>query len=695
MKPPLPLLKLTLLFFALFCAKVAWAQNSPPTPVAQNLDVFFGETKELPLDRPIDDFSITPEDVVKVDRVDSAPNELSLVGLAGGNATLTVKSAGRTLLYDITVSPKPERVYINLNESKRLSFENPIDDTTISQQGIVRVVQPDSSDRVLLIEANTPGKTTLTVYSKGQIFRYFISTFDNRGADVLQIQNAFSAKGYRNLTITFDKDQAILGGTVPTQEELDDAVRIVKQFTDFVVVKANLGQEIEQSEYSEQESIIINNIQRIANVRGLTVRVKFPAPTVITTSTFTKSVGDYVDPGTTTTPQGGTIRGSGFQPPADPNKAGPTGTGPLEAKPQENTTETTTTTKNTPSRKKSFSTATSTMICRKRASFASPAPFAPLLFPFLPSRTPSSSAPRSASCSSMTPRPAHRLRLVQWRQRSDHHAGLRWPAPLYESRRPGGRDVRQLFHPRPLGRGQCAGRFQSLRDALGLSKLLRETELFLTNGQPGWYSEGEVQSYVSSSVTTASSPPLTTLTASAIFLGVNMDISPLNLVSAGGVEPAGQKIFGVPGRSAPVPAALPSRKTAIRPPIPVSKVNRAIQTGGVSPIVDNTVKYVDENGLIGLNISTQMTLPNGPINSVSNRVYLGADAGSNNDYITLPDFFVRTTRTRVNLRDGQTVAINGLIDQQTIHNITGIPFLQRIPILGALFRDTSDSSSRE
>jgi pyruvate carboxylase len=58
---------------------------------------------------------------------------------------------------------------------------------------------------------------------------------------VLEIQNAFSAKGYRNLTITFDKDQAIIGGTVPTQEELDDAVRIVKQFTEFVQVKAHAG----------------------------------------------------------------------------------------------------------------------------------------------------------------------------------------------------------------------------------------------------------------------------------------------------------------------------------------------------------------------------------------------------------------------------------------------------------------------
>ncbi len=122
------------------------------------------------------------------------------VGLAGGSTTLTVKSGDRTLVFDVAVSPAPVRLYINLNESKRLTFPGPIDDTSISLPGIVRVVQPDVSDNVLLVEANVAGKTTLTVTDKGQLYRYFISTFENRGADVLEIQNAFSAKGYRNLT---------------------------------------------------------------------------------------------------------------------------------------------------------------------------------------------------------------------------------------------------------------------------------------------------------------------------------------------------------------------------------------------------------------------------------------------------------------------------------------------------------------
>src|ERR1700683_1978765 len=315
-------------------------------PVAERLDVYFGESTLLPIDGPVDSFSVTPDNIVKVEKSDISPNQLSILGLSGGNAELTVKSGDRTLLYDVAVSPAPVRLYINLNESKRLTFPGPVDDFSVSMAGIVHAYQPDVSDSVILVDALVAGKTTLTVTDKGQIYRYFISTFENRGADVLEIENAFSAKGYRNLTIKFDKDQAILGGTVPTQEELDDAVRIVKQFTDYVQVKAALGQEVEESEYTEQESIIINNIQRIANVKGLTWRGKLPMPTVITTSTYTKSRGDYVEPPTTTTPQGGTVRGTGFAPPSNPNEQ-QGATGPLAPQKQENTTETTTTTENT------------------------------------------------------------------------------------------------------------------------------------------------------------------------------------------------------------------------------------------------------------------------------------------------------------------------------------------------------------
>ncbi len=690
MKHPIPLhlarnLALLVCLLALGCG-LGHAQ----APVAQRLDVYFGETTLLPIDGPIDSFTASPDNILKVDKSDVSPNELSIVGISGGSATLTIKSGDRTLLYDVAVSPAPVRLYINLNESKRLTFPGPVDDFSVSQQGIVHAYQPDVSDSVVLVEALQAGKTTLTVTDKGQIYRYFISTFENRGADVLEIQNDFSAKGYRNLTITFDKDQAIIGGTVPTQEELDDAVRIVKQFAEYVVVKAQLGQEIEESEYSEQESIIINNIQRIANVKGLTVRVKFPMPTVITTSSYTKSTGDYIEPTTTTTPQGGTIRGSGFTPPANPNDQQGTGGGLLAPKPQENTTETTTTSENTTIPEKIFLYGDLQDDLDEAKVIRVARTFCPFIVNFLTVRDPIQIRTQ--------------IRFMQIKDDDTRDTGFDWssggagpsitlgfgasafnllPNPIAAFKN-------FITSPTGVGATVDAAAIFRLYEVLNLAKILREADIFLTNGQPGWYSEGEVQSYISAAVTTASSPPLTTLTASSVFLGVNMDISPLNLVNAGGTEPAGQKIFGIPssvgaGSSSGYNLLQDSEPTADK----VARISNPIQLSGTVPVIDNTVKYVDENGLIGMNISTQLTLPNGGL--TANAVALPNNGGS----IDLPDFFVRTTRTRVNLRDGQTVAIDGLIDKEVSSTINQVPFLAKIPLFSTFFKYHADDFTNE
>ena len=694
--PHLPTRSLALLLclFALGCGLVR-AQ----APVAQRLDVFFGEAKLLPIDGTIDSYSVSPEGIVKAEKSDATPNQLTLTGIGGGGATLTIKSGDRTLLYDVAVSPAPVRLYINLHESKRLTFPGPIDDQSVSNPGIVRVVQPDISDNVLLVNAIDVGKTTLTVTDKGQIYRYFIATFDNRGADVLEIENAFSVKGYRNLTIKFDNDQAILSGTVPTQEELDDAVRIVHQFTDFVQVKAQLGQEVEQSEYTEQERIIINNIQRIANVKGLTVRVKFPMPTVITVSKHVNSVGNYIEPETTTTPQGGTVRGTGFQPPANPNGE-QSGNGPLNLPKQENTTEETTTTENTSIPEKIFLYGDLQDDLDEAKAIRVARTFCPFVVNFINVRDPIQIRTQ--------------IRFMQIKNDDNRDTGFDWSNGGAGPTITLGFGNTSLFDllPNPLnafknflvspiataaglptGQGVSASvnatAILRLFEVLNLAKILREADIFLTNGQPGWYSEGEVQSYVSSSVTTASSPPLTTLTASSVFLGVNMDISPLNLVNAGGVEPQGQKIFGIPSS---VGAGSTSGYNLLQDSDPtadkIGKVPVAIQKAGTNPIVDNTVKYVDENGLIGMNISTQLTLPNGGL--TANVVPIPGGG-----FINLPDFFVRTTRTRVNLRDGQTVAIDGLIDKEASSVVNQVPFLSKIPFFSLFFKSHADENVNE
>ncbi|SMF10860.1 type II and III secretion system protein family protein [Pseudogulbenkiania subflava] len=55
----------------------------------------------------------------------------------------------------------------------------------------------------------------------------------------------------------------------------------------------------------------------------------------------------------------------------------------------------------------------------------------------------------------------------------------------------------------------------------------------------------------------------------------------------------------------------------------------------------------------------------------------------------LPSFTTRRAATTVQLHDGQSFAIGGLLKNNVTTNISAFPFLGEIPILGALFRSTS------
>ena len=53
-----------------------------------------------------------------------------------------------------------------------------------------------------------------------------------------------------------------------------------------------------------------------------------------------------------------------------------------------------------------------------------------------------------------------------------------------------------------------------------------------------------------------------------------------------------------------------------------------------------------------------------------------------------PSFVVRRTVSRVELKEGESLIIGGLLDQRTVKDLTKFPFLGDVPILGALFRST-------
>ena len=63
----------------------------------------------------------------------------------------------------------------------------------------------------------------------------------------------------------------------------------------------------------------------------------------------------------------------------------------------------------------------------------------------------------------------------------------------------------------------------------------------------------------------------------------------------------------------------------------------------------------------------------------------GIDIGG----LRIPGLKVRRARTTLELRDGQTFALAGLIQSDFRDTVSAVPLLGKIPILGALFRSTN------
>ncbi len=55
----------------------------------------------------------------------------------------------------------------------------------------------------------------------------------------------------------------------------------------------------------------------------------------------------------------------------------------------------------------------------------------------------------------------------------------------------------------------------------------------------------------------------------------------------------------------------------------------------------------------------------------------------------VPNFIVRRSISRVELKEGESLILGGLLDQRVIKDMAKIPILGDVPILGALFRSTS------
>jgi pilus assembly protein CpaC len=125
--------------------------------------------------------------------------------------------------------------------------------------------------------------------------------------------------------------------------------------------------------------------------------------------------------------------------------------------------------------------------------------------------------------------------------------------------------------------------------------------------------------------------------------------------------------------------------------IPVSQSN----TGGTPQITLEEKEYgvavkftptVLDGGRINLRVSPEV--------SELNREGIGVSATGSTATAILPSFTTRRATTTVQLFDGQSFAIGGLIKNNVTSSIKAFPGLGEIPILGALFRSSDFQNDR-
>ena len=113
-------------------------------------------------------------------------------------------------------------------------------------------------------------------------------------------------------------------------------------------------------------------------------------------------------------------------------------------------------------------------------------------------------------------------------------------------------------------------------------------------------------------------------------------------------------------------------------------------TGAVTNGISNT-----STG-IGLNIVARVT-PSGIVTMIISQNVSDPEAttaASSGSTIASPSFATKSISTQVTVQDGDTIAIGGMIQESTTSSLAGIPLLDRIPVVGALFGSRTYSKDR-
>ena len=144
--------------------------------------------------------------------------------------------------------------------------------------------------------------------------------------------------------------------------------------------------------------------------------------------------------------------------------------------------------------------------------------------------------------------------------------------------------------------------------------------------------------------------------------------------------------------SSPSVLASDNKEAKINISNEVPVASATYQTTGVSDVISTNIQYrstgiiltvtphINETGLVSMEISQE-------VSEQSGEVLVGG--------LRYPRFFDRSVNTTLTVKDNQTIVIGGLIRQSKSLGTTGVPYLNKIPILGFLFRNQEDKVEKK
>jgi general secretion pathway protein D len=116
--------------------------------------------------------------------------------------------------------------------------------------------------------------------------------------------------------------------------------------------------------------------------------------------------------------------------------------------------------------------------------------------------------------------------------------------------------------------------------------------------------------------------------------------------------------------------------------------------GSITSSIGGAVTNAVSNTSTGITLAiTARVTPSGIVTMIIDQQVSDPTATTSSS-IQSPSFANKSIQTQVTVQDGDTIAIGGMIQETTTSALSGIPVLDRIPVLGALFGSRSYSKER-